>query len=136
MAATTDVRNAIAQSIANALGLDVVAGKLEGPLREVSIACVWPDGQSPVEGDANYVEYRLIARVLLALDPHVSELEPDDPTGLEDVAEAVAVTLASEARSGSLVETFVTVHGAEYDVDANSVDVLISAQIPNPYDPG
>lgn len=136
MAAQTDVRTKLRDALATALSLDFVDGKIDGPLRDVSIGCTFPDGYDTLEADANYIEYRVVARVILALDPNVTEIEPDDPGSLEAIAEAIAVTIGTQASSGTLVATYVTVHSAQYDVDANSVDVLISAQIPNPFDPG
>lgn len=135
MSVYTDTRAAIRDALAGALGLDFVDGSIEGPLRDVSIGCIYPDGDTPLGSDANFVEFRMVARILLALDPHVSELEPDDPASLETCANAAILAVASAATTGTLVGTFVTYAGSQYDVDTNSVDLYFVAQIPNPYDP-
>lgn len=135
-ATTTIVRHAIRDALAAALTLDFVDGKIDGPLRDVTIGCIWPDSGVPVEQDANYVAFGMVARILLALDPHASELDPDDPESLETMEQAAIISVSQAASGGGSLEGyFVQYHGSTYDVDGNQVDLMFSAQIPNPYDP-
>lgn len=135
MSVETDTRVAIRDALATALGIDFVDGKIEGPLTTREVGCIWPDGWTPVATDANYVTFAMTARVLLMFDPQVNETDPQDPADLEAVAEAIATTVSNVSKT-TLSNTWITVEGVQYDVEAWLVDVSISAEIPNPYDPG
>jgi hypothetical protein len=102
---TTTVRTTIRDAIATALGLDFVDGKIDGPLRDLSIGCTWPDSQSVAEGDANFVEFRFVARVIIATDTRVTETDPQDPGDLETIAQSIAMTVGTVAGRRSRIPT-------------------------------
>jgi hypothetical protein len=135
VAVTTDVRTTIRDALAEALGLDFVDGKIEGPLMDVEIGCIWPETFELDEADANFCILGIVARVLLAYSAPMNQTDPQDPADLETLAEAISVTVATVA-SSSLSDYWIVVHGAQFDVEAWLVDVSISVRIPNPYDPG
>jgi hypothetical protein len=79
------VRVAIRDALATALGLDFVDGKIDGPLRDVSIGCTWPDSRVVRTRGRELRRVRLNARVI-SRRPHVTEIEPDDPGASRTIA--------------------------------------------------
>lgn len=129
----TDARQALSDALADALGMDFVAGKIDGPLRDTTIGCTWPEGYVPYAQDETYMVAQIKARAIYAVNPNVTETEPDDPGTLEDAIVVGLAAIAASALGGSLVPWFVGSPTVEVDVDANTIDFLVQIQVANPF---
>lgn len=126
----TTYREAVRTALAAALTVTFVEGKLDGPIENAALGCIWP---IRVERDSAVADDELITIGVRVFQPFIPQNSPKVPTHDPDVLEVVAETIQTTIRGirtgqgpwNQWVDTI------GFDMDANMVDVVIQARQTN-----
>ena len=126
----TTFREAVTSALSTALGVDFVAGMVDGPIEGRNLGCAWMLGVAEREENVQEEWLDLKVRVFSAWSQIGAPERPFDPALLEEWAETIQTTLKPSITALGPWEARVT--GVEFDMEQQGIEVSVLGWQPNP----
>jgi hypothetical protein len=131
MSGLTDFRVALQQQLSDALEIDFVAGRLEGPIESRDLGSCYVQRVSEVSGNIQEQDMIAIVRVYKKFNPPQDPEHPYDPAPLELVLDQLQASVKAH-QTGLPSSWFQRLVSGEIDPADQGVEVAIIGRGSNP----
>jgi len=132
----TEVREAIASGLSDALGVPFIPGRIVGPTTNGDVGCSRSEGDETNGDNENFVLAHIVARVLVNYDVPVEAESPPDPAVLEDLRQQIRASLSPLVLGQDSSAWFYRVASVEINLDEWCVDAHVVVELQNDFDLG
>src|SRR3954451_22817238 len=118
-------RESIQETLAVALGIEFVGGRVDGPIEDRDIGCVWWENKTPAGNVSEEINTYGVRVFKLWSQPNAGMTTEHNVVPLEDNAEALEVAL--QAVLATTEHWFFTVSELRVDYDGQYVEATLTA---------
>jgi hypothetical protein len=127
----TDFRLALMAALEPRLGMPVIAGRVDGAIKQRAVCSVWPIRRARASDHQLEEDVTLGVRCWLKWRDQKDPDRPVDPTPIEELSETLLAALS--AVQTSLGPWYIDVVNVEFDAEAQGIEATVVGRQWNPF---